>query len=208
MSELTVLTSAAWMCLFGVMSPGPSFVAITSKSLVAKRKQLFWLTTGIALINGLWAACALFGLKALMTQFPILLRAIQIFGAAYLAWFGYRLIRSSITRGNVESSNEVDTRSSNDLSTSFFKQGIFTNLSNPKSLLFYSSVFSVAIPEGTDTRVLLELIVVVFVVSLSWYASLAFMLTTPTIQTAFSRLQNIITKTCGLALIVFAGLQL
>ncbi|EGA68377.1 threonine efflux protein [Vibrio sinaloensis DSM 21326] len=205
MSEFSVLTSAMWICLFGVMSPGPSFVAITSKSLIARRKQVLWLTLGIALINALWAACALFGLKTLMMQFPWLLNVVQFGGAGYLAWFGIRLLRVKVSTSAASANLQPPTIAHR---WSCFKEGVFANLSNPKSLLFYTSVFSVSVPHTTSQTLLFELVAVVFAVSITWYGSLAILLTTSAIQRQFTKVQNLISKACGSLLILFAGLQI
>lgn len=205
MSEFSVLTSAMWICLFGVMSPGPSFVAITSKSITAKRKQVLWLTLGIALINALWAACALFGLKTLMMQFPWLLSVVKFGGAGYLAWFGLRLMRVKAPTSAASAKLQQPTI---EHGWPCFKEGVFTNLSNPKSLLFYTSVFSVSVPHTTSQTLLFELVAVVLAVSMTWYGSLAVLLTTSAIQQQFTKVQNVISKVCGSLLILFAGLQI
>ncbi|MCG7586044.1 LysE family translocator [Photobacterium sp. OFAV2-7] len=205
MSEFSILLSSMVICLFGVMSPGPSFVAVTNKALISRREHALWLTAGIALINALWAACALFGLKALITQLSWLLIVIRICGAVYLIWFGIQLFRKPVcSLGNAS----ADGVAADTGKLTAFREGVLTNLCNPKSLLFYSSIFSVSIPETTGYKLLIELIAIVFVISAGWYGSLAIILTTSRVQRMFGKVQGFIQKLCGGLLIIFGSRQL
>lgn len=205
MDDYPVLLSAMAICLFGVMSPGPSFVAITNKALTSEREQVLWLTFGIALVNALWAILAMFGLKALMLQLPWLLLLIRVFGAVYLIWFGLRLLRMPSTSFEPSSKGGATKNASRRTS---FGEGLLANFSNPKSLLFYSSVFSVAVPESATQSLLIALVFVVFTISIAWYGSLAVVLTTSRIRRLYLNAQNVIQKTCGGLLIIFGGRQL
>jgi threonine/homoserine/homoserine lactone efflux protein len=73
------------------------------------------------------------GLSALLLSIPILFNAIRYAGALYLAYLGFRMLFVNIakTRGTAEGKPEhIPLRS-------VFRQGVTTNMLNPKVALFF-----------------------------------------------------------------------
>ena len=73
------------------------------------------------------------GLSALLLSIPILFNAIRYAGALYLAYLGFRMLFAKITktRGTAEGKPEhIPLRS-------VFRQGVTTNMLNPKVALFF-----------------------------------------------------------------------
>ena len=68
MLDTTAVLSASVVCLAGVMSPGPNFVAVTHRAISSSRSEAVAMVLGIAMVNTLWAAMALFGLGLLVTS--------------------------------------------------------------------------------------------------------------------------------------------
>lgn len=197
MIETSVLLSAAAVCAFGVMSPGPSFVAITYKALVATRPQVLALTAGIVVINAVWAASALFGIRTLLELFPWLFWSIKIAGASYLVWFGWRLLTRKKTISNTENTKHTTGK------FAAFREGLLANLSNPKSMLFYTSIFSVSVPAQASLSLLLELVAVVFIVSAIWYGFLAMAMSSKGVKALYIKSGKYIERTCGSLLMLF-----
>jgi threonine/homoserine/homoserine lactone efflux protein len=79
---------------------------------------------------------AVAGLSVVLARFPETLTAIRIAGGLYLLYLGGRLIVPTLRRaGSAPSArgNDVSPRSA-------FGQGLFTNLLNPKAVLFFAAV--------------------------------------------------------------------
>lgn len=131
MFDSTAVLSAAVVCLAGVMSPGPNFVAVSHRAVSSSRFEAVAMVFGIAMINSLWAAMALFGLSLLVVTLPWMFWSIKLLGAAYLVWFGVQLLMRSgqplTSRGNSGLESSVP---------SALRDGIATNLANPKSMAF------------------------------------------------------------------------
>lgn len=80
---------------------------------------------------------AVAGLSVLLSRYPGALTAIRLAGGLYLLYLGGRLIFPTLRR-----SGDASPVQANDVSTrrSAFWQGLFTNLLNPKAVLFFAAV--------------------------------------------------------------------
>ncbi|MCM8596287.1 LysE family translocator [Accumulibacter sp.] len=84
-----------------------------------------------------------------------------------------------------------------------FRDGIATNLSNPKSMVFYASVFSAAVPAGTSTGTLSVMVLMVALIALLWYGGVALALSSDRAARFYRRTKPAIERTCGFFLIAF-----
>lgn len=129
---------ALWLytlLVFGIIVvPGMDMFYILANALTGGRRLGFAALGGV-MLGG--AVHALFGTLAVgvLTQLPAMLfQAMILAGAAYMAWIGYTLLRSTIT---VEGIGRATTRTE----WAAFRQGTFTCLLNPKAYLFALAVF-------------------------------------------------------------------
>lgn len=202
MFDTTAVLSAAVVCLSGVMSPGPNFVAVTHRAISSSRHEAIAMAVGISMVNTLWVAMALFGLSLLVTNLPWLFWSIKIMGAAYLVWFGIQIFKRSAK--SIEVSGAVTSGSS---LPSAVRDGITTNLANPKSLAFYASVFSGAVPADASVETLLAMVVMVGVIAVLWYGSVAIALSADRMATLYRQGKTVVERTCGLFLILLGCRQ-
>jgi hypothetical protein len=112
----------------GVVIPGPNFVAVAHKAASTTRTEALAVVAGIVLVNLFWASCAILGVGIVFAAFPWLAFAVKMAGAAYLIWFGGRLIFKA-SAGN---SQEIAQAPGGSLRQAF-AQGFATNIANPKS---------------------------------------------------------------------------
>jgi threonine efflux protein len=202
MLDTTAVLSASVVCLAGVMSPGPNFVAVTHRAISSSRYEAVAMVLGIAMVNTLWAAMALFGLSLLVTSLPWLFWSIKLMGAAYLVWFGIQLLKRS---GHPLKSRELWASASS--LPSALRDGIATNLANPKSMAFYASVFSGAVPADPSMETLLAMVVMVGVLAVLWYGSVALVLSADRMANLYRQGKSVVERTCGLFLILLGALQ-
>ncbi|VVE20893.1 amino acid transporter [Pandoraea capi] len=106
--------------------PGPNFVAITHKAVAGKRSDTFALVAGIVMVNLFWATCAMLGIGAVFAIFPWLAVGVRIAGAAYLIWFGLRLVMSARA-----TPSEAGRPPKAPRFRAAFLQGIATNIEQP-----------------------------------------------------------------------------
>lgn len=187
--------------LAGVVIPGPNFVAVVHKAVAGTRSQALALVAGIVLVNLFWSICAIAGIGFVFAAFPWAALVVKMLGAAYLMWFGLRLL--------IKAGKQVARPGNDDVSghwrQSFF-QGLITNIGNPKSMAFYAAVFSAAAPAHESIGTFVSMLAVVVVVSMVWYGMVASALSQPRIAIAYQRRKKAIDRLCG-GLIVCLGIR-
>ena len=204
MIDFAAVLTASAVCLAAVMSPGPNFVAVTQRAVSAHRAEALALAGGVAVVSAAWAATAVFGLGVLFAVFPGLFLAAKRLGAAYLVWFGIRLWRLAGAPAPPTARNAPPSRSS---LARAFRDGMVTNLSNPKSMAFYASVFSAAVPTGASLETQLALVAMVGLVAAGWYGAVALALSADAAAAFHRRGRAIIERVCSTLLVAF-GLRL
>lgn len=197
MLDAKAIFSTAVICLAGVMSPGPNFMAITHRALSSTRHEAMAMVIGIALVSMLWATTALFGLGLLFSAMPWLFWSTKLIGAAYLVWFGVRLFRRS--GQPVHYSNAINK---NPALHSALRSGVATNLANPKSMVFYASVFAGAVPAQSSKETLLSMVLMVGAIATIWYGSVALVLSIHRMAKIYHTRKTVIERTCALFLIL------
>ncbi|MFM0133196.1 LysE family translocator [Paraburkholderia sediminicola] len=180
----------------GVVIPGPNFVAVAHKAASATRVEALAMV-----VNLFWASCAILGVGIVFTAFPWLALAVKIAGAAYLIWFGGRLIANA-SAGKPAQNMQPSTGGFRQA----FAQGFATNIANPKSMAFFAAVFSSAAPPHVSVGTFAAMLGMVCVVASSWYGFVALTLSHARIASAYRRCKAWIDRVCG-GLIVALGVR-
>ena len=121
--------------LFGIIIlPGIDMLLVLASSLTGGRRAGLAATSGIIAGGAVHSLYGAIGIALLATLIPVLFTPLMIFGAAYMIWIGYSLIRSSI----VIEGDEVSASTS---AWRAFRRGVITCLSNPKAYLFMMAVY-------------------------------------------------------------------
>ncbi|MFL9874696.1 LysE family translocator [Paraburkholderia megapolitana] len=135
MSSLSTLALFAGACIALTMTPGPDMLLIASRSVSQGRAAGFASLAGIQVGTYCHAMAAAFGLSQLFLAVPVAYDIVRFAGAAYLLYLAWKTIRShSVT---ISPASGHDRRS---LAT-IFRQGLLTNLLNPKMALFVLALF-------------------------------------------------------------------
>ncbi|MEI3849960.1 MULTISPECIES: LysE family translocator [Ensifer] len=121
--------------LFGIIIvPGMDMVFVLANSLTGGRASGLSATAGIMAGGVLHTLYAALGVSVILHLVPGLFNVLLVAGAAYIAWIGFSLVRSSITIGGIEGSGKLSRWAS-------FRQGALTSLMNPKAYLFMLAVY-------------------------------------------------------------------
>lgn len=114
--------------------PGPSVLAVVSRSMSNGLKQGLLVIAGVLVADYLFITLALTGLSAvssIMGEFASLLKYI---GIAYLFWLAYSIWTS-------DSINDSSAEIAKGTAKSSILTGLLTTLANPKAILFYMGFF-------------------------------------------------------------------
>lgn len=192
MFDSTAVLTVFWVYLAGVVIPGPNFVAVVHKAVAATRTEALALVAGIVTVNLLWSGCAITGLGLVFAAIPWAALVVKTLGAAYLIWFGVRLIiqadKHPVPRAEKDSSCTVRKA---------FVQGIVTNIGNPKSMAFYAAVFSSAAPAHVSFSTFASMLAVVVFVSATWYGLVALALSQSRVSSTYQKARKVIDRLCG-----------
>lgn len=181
-----------------MVTPGPNFFFVSHLAASGGRREGMHGAVGVAIGAGILALAAVLGVGALFRALPPLRLLLQVVGAAYLLYLAFRLWRSP--DGSVASADAAPMGST-------LRAGIFTNLSNPKSALFFGSVFSTALPENPTGPVMSAAVVMMAFNSLWWHALVAYAFSSAPIRTRYAGHRRLLSRAGGTVLGAFgAGL--
>ena len=175
MADIDLLGAYAAVVLLGAMSPGPDFALVTRFAVLHGRRIGLGASAGVALGMAVNTTTAVVGVGAAVAAVPWLFRTVSYAGACYLIYLGVRgllAIRSTddLAPSTAGPSHGEDVERS--VNTAF-RQGLLTNLLNPKSVVFLVALLPQFLSEGStwDDKALLGSVTVLVV--LLWFSVVA-----------------------------------
>ena len=201
-THLGTLASIALIQLLGAASPGPNFFIVTRYSLAGSLRRGLLAVAGILAGSLCWALLAAAGLGVLVTGMPSLYAALRLLGAAYLIWIGGKMVFGS--RQSNDRASEVDTR---DTEWQVVRAGFLTNMANPKSIAYYSSVFVTVFPSDPPAWLFWAAVSTAMFVSAIWWISVAALFSLGPVRRWYERFKQTINRLFGGALI-YLGLRM
>ena len=135
------------------LTPGPDMLMCLSRSVAQGRRAAFAALFGITTGCYVWALAAAFGLASLLALSPTAYDAVRLAGAAYLAYLAWQAFRTKDGFGAGGGLPSVPW-------TRAYRQGLMTNLLNPKVALFFLALFPQFVDPARGGMVVQALIVV------------------------------------------------
>lgn len=121
--------------LFGIIIvPGMDMFFVIANALTGGRARGLSATAGVMLGGVFHTVFAAVCVGVLTTLPSFVFTAILLAGAAYMAWIGWTLVRSSITVSSLGSNGSTSMRQA-------FGQGFVTCILNPKAYMFTLAVY-------------------------------------------------------------------
>jgi RhtB (resistance to homoserine/threonine) family protein len=197
MEHLAMILGTIAIYWLVMVSPGPNFVLITHTSMVASRVHGLAAAWGITIGGAIWIVAALAGISVLLQAFPLAANVIQTLGGLYLIHLGIRNWRNAkiaLAERRVVIRNSVG---------STLAQGILTNLSNPKTVAFYSSIFAVFATPSAPTWVKVAIVGGIISSAFVWYSAMALFFSTAHAKRIYNRAKAPIDRVCG---VIMGGL--
>ncbi|WP_372384220.1 LysE family translocator [Vibrio sp. BS-M-Sm-2] len=184
--------------LLSAAIPGPSVLAVLSRSLSYGWKQGLLVVLGVIIAGYIFIFLALSGLSALASAMGEFATVIKYVGVTYLFWLAYTTWTSDVSESS-STSSEKGTKASSVII------GLLMTISNPKAILFYMGFFPAFIDLKTFTTTDVMMILVISTVAvggvLSLYACTAskarFVFQGRSAKTLLNRLSGGFLATCG-----------
>jgi threonine/homoserine/homoserine lactone efflux protein len=155
--------------MIGAISPGPSFVLVARTAIAGSRRDGIAAALGMGVGGLIFAAAALLGLHVILISIPSVYFGLKIAGAAYLMVLAVRLWRGAarpLTTADVAPARATSRPRS-------FALGLVTQLSNPKTAIFYASIFTALLPVDRYQWLAAIVLPLIFAVEAGWYAIVA-----------------------------------
>jgi threonine/homoserine/homoserine lactone efflux protein len=112
------------------VTPGPGIFYVLARSLAGGRREGVHSSVG-TFVGGLFHVfAAALGVSGILAASAVAFHTVKYAGAAYLIWLGMRMIRGR----NIEMTAALSIPSQG-----AFRQGVFTEILNPKTALFFLS---------------------------------------------------------------------
>jgi threonine/homoserine/homoserine lactone efflux protein len=121
---------------FVIVTPGQDTALTIRNTLLGTRRNGIATALGIATGQAAWTATAAFGLGAVLAASEPVFAALRLAGAAYLVWLGVRTLWSAMRQGRARGGGPRPAQRP----SGAFRQGVLSNLGNPKMLAFFTSL--------------------------------------------------------------------
>ncbi|MBN3791771.1 LysE family translocator [Burkholderia sp. Ac-20353] len=157
---------ALWL---GAMIPGPSFVLVARNSIGLSRRDGLATALGMGAGGIFFGGIALAGLYTLLQAVEWLYIGLKVAGGAYLIYMASKIWRGASQPIAVDDPLAAPGGSAR----KSFWTGLTTQLSNPKTAIWYGSIFAALLPQHPPLWCYLVLPPLVFAVEFGWYTIVA-----------------------------------
>jgi threonine/homoserine/homoserine lactone efflux protein len=167
------MTQSLWafvgISLLVIVTPGPDTALTVRNTLLGGRRGGGFTAAGVAAGQAIWALATSVGLVALLVASEPVFEAVKWLGAAYLMWLGLHSLWSA-WRGRAAPGAAIAASARLSHGTAF-RQGLLSDLGNPKMAVFFSSL----LPQFSDASFgsLVVLGLVFAVMTFAWLTAYA-----------------------------------
>lgn len=185
------------------LSPGPDVLLIAKSAASTTRQNALKIIAGISAGIVVWVVLTLAGFTVLIEQFPWVQQVLMLLGGIFLAKMGWAMLKGGVRSFRNKHQPEDD---SNELAQpeNYFMLGLWTNLSNPKTLIYFSSVFSLALSSSASEYLKAQLAVIIPLQTFITFALLMLLISQPKIKALYQRSGSYIDIVSGGLFLLFA----
>ena len=205
MDLLAILATLSGMHMLMAMLPGPNTVVVSHFAAAQSRQAGLVTAGGVVTASLLWVGLSLMGIGLVMQEAGTLYRILRLLGVAYLVYVAIRLLLAArLPRPGLA---EVAAPKLGWIGRNPFRAGLLTTLSNPKSAVFWTSLFAVAIPAQAPGWFCGAVVAIIAVQSALWYGLIALVLSTGPARRSYAILSRWLDGLAGIVMLAL-GLKL
>jgi threonine/homoserine/homoserine lactone efflux protein len=156
-----------------IVTPGQDTALTIRNTLLGDRRGGVFTALGVSAGQACWTLAASAGIAALLVASEPVFAAVRLAGAAYLVFLGAQALRDALRpRGQAAAWDSSDARGVRRWLS--FRQGLLSNLGNPKMAVFFTSLLPQFAPPGRASfPALLGLGLLFCTMALVWLAAYA-----------------------------------
>ncbi|MBX9866591.1 MAG: LysE family translocator [Burkholderiales bacterium] len=183
-----------------VISPGSDFAMVTKNTVSYGRHAGYLTALGIAMSTWVHTLYCLIGIALIISKTPLLFSAIKYLGIAYLLYIGISTFRSKFVPPD-----SIDAKLVKATLVASFKQGFFSNVTNPKTTLFYLSLFTMVVSKSTPIIMQIMYGLIICLLHFVWFWLISYLISHPKIKSKFDKNINVVNKLIGVILVLIAA---
>ncbi|MCO8092816.1 LysE family transporter [Acinetobacter lwoffii] len=185
------------------LSPGPDILLIAKSAASTTRQNALKIIAGISAGIVVWVVLTLAGFTVLIDQFPWIQHALMLLGGIFLAKMGWTMLKGGVH--SFKNGHQTDDDTNGQVQAkNYFMLGLWTNLSNPKTLIYFSSVFSLALSSSASDYLKAQLAVIIPLQTFITFALLMLLISQPKIKILYQRSGSYIDMMSGGLFLLFA----
>lgn len=156
--------------LLVIVTPGQDTALTIRNSLLGGRRAGIATAAGVVTGQATWTLATSAGLAALLVASEPAFVALKVAGAAYLVYLGLEALRAALFGRPVPTTGPASGHA-----LAAYRQGVLSNLGNPKMAVFFTSLLPQVTPAGQASFWALLLLGLIFcALTLVWLTGYAF----------------------------------
>lgn len=197
--EFTAWLSLAAVCVFGAMTPGPSFIVVLKHTIGGSRINGLIASFGQALGVACYATLTVLGLAVIIAQSPMIFDGIRYVSVIFILYLAYQSLTSKSAFAKLDG-QKLDVSYGKS-----FREGFMIAFVNPKLAVFFMALFSQFIETQASQLQNLVMVSTVAGIDLVWYSIVTVVMSTPALMTKLREHIKIVDKITGVALLTVAA---
>ena len=199
---MSLLLTICLLHFVAQLSPGPDVLLIAKSAASNTRSNTLKIIAGISAGIVVWVVLTLMGFTVLVEQFPWIQQILMLVGGLFLAKMGWGMLNGGLK--TLKQEVALDSSGELEKPQNYFLQGLFTNLSNPKTLIYFSSVFSLALSSSAGSDLKTQLAFIIPIQTFLVFSLLMMIVSIPKIKVLYQRAGSYIDIISGGLFLVFA----
>jgi threonine/homoserine/homoserine lactone efflux protein len=160
-----------------IITPGPDTALTIRNTLLGGRASGLATALGVAAGQATWTVATSAGAAAVLLASAPAFAAVRLMGAAYLVFLGAQALRRALRGGGADREADVAASAPRLSPPAALRQGVISNLGNPKMAVFFTSLLPQFAPRGPASfSTMLSLGLVFCSMTLGWLACYAIVL--------------------------------
>jgi threonine efflux protein len=200
---MSLLLTICLLHFVAQLSPGPDILLIAKSAASTSRLNALKVIAGISTGIVVWVVLTLLGFTVLIDQFPWIQQVLMVVGAVFLAKMGWAMLKGGIAAfKQVQQGQNAEQNESK--KENYFLVGLLTNLANPKTLIYFSSVFSLALSSSASNDLKTQLAVIIPIQTFITFTLLMLLISQPKIKLIYQKSGRYIDVISGGLFLMFA----